>query len=261
MSETELRAAAVEELQSLLLATPGIEKFVAGVAAGAAAHIAPRTHVGITLRRTGHAACVGYDDPRAARCDEAEYLAGEGPCLTAMDEGELVLVRDVEGEDRFPSWRGAVAEQGFRSGAGVPAAVAEGVDVAVDLYSEQPDAWSPEALDRAAVYADEVARALRLCLRTAERAQINDDLRAALASRAIVDQARGIVMARHRCSAEEASEILLAAAHEQGLPLTDVATALVAGVSGRAPAEPKGFRDAPPAQGGGGAATATPPTG
>ena len=234
------RAQAVVELQGLLLATDALEELVDAIAQAAGERLGAA--VTVTLQRAGRARSAGSNDDRAHACDEVEYRADEGPCLTAMETGTVQRVRDVRGDDRWPAWREAALAHGFRSSAGVPARVREGVDVSLNLYADSVDAFDDGALAQAQVYADEVARAITLSLRWAEQAEINADLRAALASRAVIDQALGVVMAQNRCSAQEAFRVLKDASQRRNLKLRDVATALVASVSGAPPDAPKDFR-------------------
>jgi hypothetical protein len=62
-------------------------------------------------------------------------------------------------------------------------------------------------------FADEASRALALALavRIAERTAMSEHLQTALASRAVIDQALGIIMGQNRCTADNAFEELIAA--------------------------------------------------
>ena len=73
---------------------------------------------------------------------------------------------------------------------------------------------------------------MTLCLRAADQVELNADLRAALVSRAVIDQAIGVVMAENRCSPEEAMAILRSAAGHRKVKLRVVAGTIVAGVTG-----------------------------
>jgi hypothetical protein len=240
-SEYAAGVSALSELHSLLLDTPGVEQFVDGVAAAAARHVGPATSATITLRRDGRPTLAGASDPAAARCDEVEYAADDGPCLLAIDTGRTVHVPDVAAEGRWPSWRSATLQHGFGSAAAFPRAVRPGVAIALNLYARTPHAWTGPAMDVADMYADEVARAVTLCLRSADQAQANADLRAALASRAVIDQAVGIVMAQNRCTAADAMAILRSASHHRKVKLREVAGAVVEGVTGAAPRDEDTF--------------------
>lgn len=229
------RAAAMTELQALLLSTPAVDEFVEGVARAAAHHIGAATSATITLRRDRRPTLVAASDPRAAQCDEVEYAADDGPCLTAIELGRLVHVRDVSEETRWPQWRAAAAENAYGSAAALPRAVRPGVHIALNLYAAAPHAWDAAAMTVAEMYADEIARAVELFLRSADQAEMNADLRAALESRAVIDQAIGVVMAENRCSASEAMEILRSAARHRKVKLREVAASVIESVTGRPP--------------------------
>ncbi|MFS0702347.1 GAF and ANTAR domain-containing protein [Cellulomonas sp. 179-A 4D5 NHS] len=236
MDRTVERAHAITELHTLLLEAAGVEEFVEGVAQAAAARIRPDAHVAIMLKRQGRPTGVASSDERAAQCDEVEFAANEGPCLTSAETGERIVIQELErGDERWPAWADAARQVGFRSAAAIPRSVREGVDIAINLYSEDPGVWDDDALATAEMYADEVARTLRLCLRSADQAEINEDLKAALASRAVIDQAMGVIMAENRCSSEEAFRILRSASQNRNLKLRDVAASLIENVTGVAP--------------------------
>jgi len=57
--------------------------------------------------------------------------------------------------------------------------------------------------------------------------QENDQLRSALTSRATIDQAKGILMAEHGCSPEDAFGRLVKMSQDANVPLRDVARAIV----------------------------------
>lgn len=242
-TDDTLRTTAITELQSILVETQGVEDFLERVTVRMARHVAPATHASITLRRPGDVRTVASSDARAAVCDTVEYEAGSGPCLAAIHDQQTYVVPDVTAETRWPEWAAAARAAGFMSGAAVPVEVRPGVAMALNLYSERKDAWSGASLNRATVLAHEVARTLTISLRATEQAEINADLRAALASRATIDQAMGVIMAENRCSAEEAFQILRSASQHRNVKLRDVAAAVIEGITGFAPGTPKEFRE------------------
>lgn len=247
MDRTVERAHAITELHTLLLEAAGVEEFVEGVAQAAAAHIRPDAHVAIMLKRQGRPVGVAASDERAAQCDEVEFAADEGPCLTSAETGERIVIQELDGDERWPAWAAAARQAGFRSAAAIPRQVREGVHIAINLYSEQPGVWDDDALSTAEMYADEVARTLRLCLRSADQAEINEDLKTALASRAVIDQAMGVIMAENRCSSEEAFRILRSASQNRNLKLRDIAATLIENITGVAPQPGTAFAERRPA--------------
>jgi hypothetical protein len=228
-----LRATAITELQSVLLEAPGLHEFVERVVKVAAEQIGRGTAATITLLRNGDLTAVAGSDPRSERCDEVEYSHRDGPCLEAIERQTTVVSEDLSAEWRWPAWRAAATESGFRSVAAVPRRVLDRMDIALNLYGERTNAWDAEALASADVYADEIARALTLALRTSDLRTTNDDLKSALASRAVIDQAIGVIMAQNRCSADDAFGILRSASQHRNIKLRDLAKTIVEGITGR----------------------------
>lgn len=242
MDETA-RAAAMTELQALLLTTPGVDDFVEGVAQAAARHVGAATAATITLRRDRRPTLMAASDPRAATCDEVEYANDDGPCLAAIELGRLVHVPDVSAETRWPAWRAAALDHGYGSGAALPRAVRPGVQIALNLYADAPHAWDGAAMAVAEMYADEIARTVELFLRTSDQAEMNADLRAALVSRAVIDQAIGVIMAENRCTSQEAMGILRAAARHRKTKLRVLASSVVESVTGSPPQDLGSFQE------------------
>ena len=220
------------ELGSILLETASIEAYLEDFAARAADHIGPGTQCGITLRHRGHDTRAASSDPRAARCDEVEVLAGAGPCITALDEQRTVTPAEVWHDARWTQWREAAVREGFRSAAAMPAGAGPGAGIALNVYFEDDDPADTERLVRAAMFAEQIARVMALCIRIAEQTTINDDLAAAMASRSVIDQAIGIIMAQNRCSADDAFAILRRASSHRNIKLREVAASVVLAVTG-----------------------------
>jgi ANTAR domain len=78
------------------------------------------------------------------------------------------------------------------------------------------------------------------CELDAER-KLTTQLRAALASRSVIDQAIGIIMAEQRCTAQQAFEILRIASQNRNAKLRHVAADVITNLTGRPP-QPPPFR-------------------
>jgi AmiR/NasT family two-component response regulator len=66
---------------------------------------------------------------------------------------------------------------------------------------------------------------------------MSDHLQTALVSRAVIDQALGIIMGQNRCSADEAFDVLRRTSQNRNIKLRDIAADMVTAVSGRPPAD------------------------
>ncbi|MFD5802065.1 ANTAR domain-containing protein [Streptomyces sp. NPDC127020] len=71
-----------------------------------------------------------------------------------------------------------------------------------------------------------------------------DQLRRAIASRPVIDQARGVLMALHACTSDEAWDILREASQLSNTKLRDVAAAVTAGTENDGPPPPPAVRAA-----------------
>ncbi|WP_199421767.1 GAF domain-containing protein [Actinotalea solisilvae] len=130
-------------------------------ARGAAARLGPSTFCSITLRYHGELGFVASSDERAKQCDMVEVRAGEGPCVEAMRTLQGVLVPDLHPDPRWPVWRQAALDAGFRSAAALPAVADDVTTVAINLYSDVLDPWAHEPLLAMDAYIQEIAEAIR----------------------------------------------------------------------------------------------------
>ncbi|WP_324789807.1 ANTAR domain-containing protein [Streptomyces sp. H51] len=103
-----------------------------------------------------------------------------------------------------------------------------------------PPAASPPAASPPAASAVALERAERLDQLREEVGQ----LRHAIASRPVIDQARGVLMATHSCTAQEAWDILREASQLSNTKLRAVAAAVTAGAEGDGPPPPPALRRA-----------------
>jgi GAF domain-containing protein len=226
------------ELTALLLATDTFETYVQQVVELAAARVQPGSSCGLTLRRDGRTSTVASSDQLASQVDELQYAAGTGPCLQAMDTQQVVLVTDLGTEDRWGDYRLHAISQGVRSSLSVPIpGTVTGAAGALNLYSRFPGAFTTDHVDRAQRFADHATGALQLATRLAEQTTLNRNLQAAMATRSVIDQAIGVVMAQNRCSADTAFGILRRASQNRNIKLWHVATDIITAVSGT-PATP-----------------------
>lgn len=227
-------AASVTELQNLLLATSGVADFLNEVAVLAARTVAPDLSCGITLQPDERPVTVGSSDVRAAQVDELQYEVDDGPCLRAMTGEKQVIIADTLGPERWGGFSARAAANGIRSTLSLPL-TASGITGALNLYAPVPDAFGEAEIQRAEIFAASASAALALSSRQASAAALTSQLREALASRAVIDQAIGVIMAQERCSSDKAFTILRNASQNRNTKLRDIAHQIVTSVSGQPP--------------------------
>jgi transcriptional regulator with GAF, ATPase, and Fis domain len=234
-------SSAVAELQQLLLATEDITGFLDELTALTVKVLPGELSCGITLRRDRGATTVASSDHRASQVDEIQYGHHEGPCLRALATGQVVVVDDLAQDDRWGGYRVPALGHGVRSSLSLPLRVHDTTIGALNIYATRPRAFGPAEQLVAGRFADEASRALALAVRLAEHGEMSAHLQAALASRAVIDQAVGIIVGQNRCTTDEAFEVLRSISNNRNVKLRDVATHMVASVSGQPPTDTPRF--------------------
>lgn len=163
----------------------------------------------------------------ASEVDESQYEVDSGPCLEAVFSGQVVLVNDMATETRWPRYLPRAAAAGVRSSLSLPMPV-DGTHVgAFNAYSRSPRAFNEHAVEigqELAAYTSIVLGNAGLYFTAATRA---DQLVEAMRSRAVIEQAKGILMGARRCSAEEAFDLLVRLSQQTHRKLRDVARVVV----------------------------------
>jgi GAF domain-containing protein len=185
---------------------------------------------------------VSSSDGLAARLDEVQYGQDEGPCLHTLRTGEVTVVDDLAHEDRWRSYVAHALGHGARSSLSLPLTVNGGTRGALNIYARVPGAFGTTERQRAEIFARQASAALTVVTRQAEQTQLTEQLRAALATRAVIDQALGILMAQQHCRHDEAFAILRGTSQHQNRKLRDVAAEIVESVTGE-PTTPPRFND------------------
>ncbi|WP_250444053.1 GAF and ANTAR domain-containing protein [Actinotalea sp. C106] len=227
------------DLQDLALDTADVQEFLDRLVLLTAEALNGRVSAGITLARERREVTVATSDDRTSRYDELQYGLNEGPCLTALRAGTEVLVVDLASEGRFPAYRAHVLPLGLRSCLAVPLGGHDRATGALNMYSEEPGTFDAATIAVARRFAGEAARALRLAVRLAQQAELTEQLETALRSRAVIDQAIGVIMAQSRCGPEAAFEVLRTASQHRNAKLRDLAAEIVTAVA-LVPASPEG---------------------
>jgi GAF domain-containing protein len=155
----------------------------------------------------------------AGHLHSVQFAAGRGPSLDAAQQQGPVLVDDLGGEDRWPEFTACAVEHGVRTVLSVPLFVDANVLGALSFYAGEPGCFCSDDEGVAWLLASQVSMTL-----AALRARGNFD--AALASRDMIGQAKGILMERFKIGDAEAFQILVAVSQRKHLKLRDVADQL-----------------------------------
>ena len=227
------RLTAVHELHELLLATDDFAGFLQQLADLATRTGSSRTSCGVTVRMDEHPLTVASSDDLATRVDEVQYASGVGPCLQSMDTGEVIDVPSFVDEDRWDEFRMAAIANGLQSSLSTPILVGSQPVGAINLYSQAPGSFSEQDRRSATMFAAQASGCLAVAHRMARHVELTTHLQAALASRSVIDQAIGIMMAQNKCHSDAAFDVLRRASQHRNVKLRQVAADIVTAVGGR----------------------------
>jgi GAF domain-containing protein len=181
----------------------------------------------ITLIRGEKPFTAAYDGQMALDADELQYEHGYGPCVDAGRAGQIFLVDDMRTEQRWPDYAQRVAAHGVLGSLSVPLPFQGATIGALNAYASRPKAFGEHDL----VLAEEVAAWIAVAVGNAEAAaRTSDDLnllRTTMMSRTVIDEAKGILMERHKVNEDQAFTMLIHASQRTNTKLRDVAAELV----------------------------------
>jgi GAF domain-containing protein len=231
-------AASIMEMQALLLGTQTIEEFLGELAGLAILAVGKELSCGITLQPNGRPLTVASTDALAAQVDEVQYGLDQGPCLHAMRTGTLVYIQDLTSDQRWAAYAATALQHGIRSSLSLPLSTGSGTVGAFNLYSRVAGSFGEAATRRAERFAYSASGALAIAVRFADHVALTDQLRASLASRAVIDQATGVLMGQRRITSAAAFEILRTASQNRNIKLQAIAAQIVEGAGAQPPQLP-----------------------
>lgn len=156
----------------------------------------------------------------ASSVDALQQELGEGPCLDAVYDQESVCVSDTATDQRWPTFAVRAREAGAASLLALQLFVDGDSLGALNLYGRRPGAFDEESEHVGSLFAAHAAIAYSAARRESE-------LRRAVSTRELIGQAQGILMERHRITADQAFAMLVAASQQVNVKLREVADALV----------------------------------
>jgi len=180
----------------------------------------------ITMLERGEPRTPAASDEISLLLDEVQYRTGDGPCLAAIRH-RGAEVTSVGSEQRWPDFIVAARQRGVTAVLSTPLCADEHVLGALNMYSRSVDTFDEAAITDAALFADQLGVAVARATYLHEQHALASHLQRALETRAVIDQAKGILMAQERCSPDEAFDILRRASQRENRKLHAIALELV----------------------------------
>jgi ANTAR domain/GAF domain len=183
----------------------------------------------VSARHGSDLATIAATDQRFIALDDAQYETGEGPCLAVLDDHEPIPLDDVgENADRWEHFSRTAAHLRVHSSLSMHLPVDSGdLAASLNLYSKQRLDLGDEQMNAAVPFAEQLAAAIISVEAHRSTATLARDLAEAMRSRAVIEQAKGILMADNRIDQDQAFERLAQLSSHANMKLHDIACRLV----------------------------------
>jgi GAF domain-containing protein len=178
---------------------------------------------GISLVIEGEPTTTAVSDRLAVEVDLVQYQTGEGPCLAAMHDSNVIRIDVLARDQRFSRFAPGALALDINSVLSIPLSAHGTVVGALNLYSRRSNAFddhAAEGLEPIADYAGEVISTSPLYAYSLEMV---DGLMETLESRALIAQATGVMIANEHLTSEQALDRLRDLAMESGQSMRTVA--------------------------------------
>jgi hypothetical protein len=188
----------------------------------------------VLVWRDGEIATEASSHPDATWLTHQQLESGRGPLLAALTDRTAVYCADTLTEARWPEYGTAAVRLGVRCS--VTLCGGDQVTVALALLAARPRAIAAEQMQMAELLAGFSAALVGAVSDYRDSQRTTVQLRDAADGRAVVDQAKGILMHALNCSAEEALARIRDVSQRSNLRATEVAARIIDAHGGQAAA-------------------------
>ncbi|HEX4905286.1 MAG TPA: GAF and ANTAR domain-containing protein [Acidimicrobiales bacterium] len=226
-AEQEIPVAAIAALSTLLLESATLDDTMRHVCETVVQQLEGAAEASVTLVRSGKPFTYGATSTLPLAADERQYAAGRGPCLDAALGNQTVIVVDASTDDRWPEVLAGMVAEGICSSMSIPLPVQGEAIGALNIYASSPDAFTPAMLAVGQRLASFAAVVVANAVAFANVSDAARNMQTAMESRAAIEQAKGIIMARAGCDADTAFGLMVQQSQYENRKLRDIAAELV----------------------------------
>lgn len=166
-------------------------------------------------------------DARVEEIDRGQYESGEGPCLDAFRTGVVHSVASTTTSSDYPAFCALARKHGIGSVLSLPLRAGSEVAGALNVYARREGAFGEAEQEAGELLASHAAFVLINSRAYWDARTLSDNLAQAMASRAEIEQAKGIIMGSTGVSADAAFELLKQQSQHLNRKLRDVAIDIV----------------------------------
>ena len=181
-------------------------------------------HASLLVKRDGRYVTVGASDRIAQQIDDIERLAGDGPCVDAIEEETPQIESDLTNPTQWPNLAARmVAETPVRGAMGFRILVDRRKTGALNLFSDTAGVFDTESAGQAIVLASFASVAIN----SVAQGENVSALRRGLLSNREIGKAVGMVMMLHNVDEQEAFDVLRRYSQDLNIKLADVARSVI----------------------------------
>ena len=182
----------------------------------------------VTIIQRGKPTTVASTNDIAVAIDEVQYAADSGPCLTAARNEQKIRIDEISADSRWPEFRQRAIELDIKSSLSIPLhlAVADHVG-GLNIYGAVESAFTEDDELVVEAFATQASIVVTNTLVYWSTLALSSHLTAAMESRAAIEQAKGMLMARHGVSADEAFDLLRRRSQAENRKLRQIAQEMV----------------------------------
>jgi GAF domain-containing protein len=184
--------------------------------------------VSVSVLRGDAGETVAASNGRVWNIDQDQYAAGDGPCLEAARTGQAVRTGVAEAERRWPDFASSARAAGVESYLCCPLVIDKDFAGSLNLYSEQPHGFADFDVALLLLYVTAATAAIANARRYARARELAQQLGQALDSRAVIDQAIGVLMTQTGMTADQAFAELSRRSQRANVKVREIAARLVA---------------------------------
>ena len=175
----------------------------------------------------GELRLVASSEERMRLLELFEIQSAQGPCLDAFGSGQAVQASGADSHARWPVFAPRASEAGFHALCAVPMRTHADIIGALNLFrgSDQPFSDADLGIARAMAQVATIALIQERAIQ--ERSMLAEQLQAALRSRVVIEQAKGMLAEHLSMTVDEAFQLLNKYARDHNRRLTEVARDVV----------------------------------
>ena len=227
----EALAALTTDIGGVLESMEEVSEYLERVVHAVRRHVDGCDEVGVTILSADRPHTAAYTTVQTLEIDAVQYALDEGPCLDAArhrreDRVDDVLVSDA----RWPHFAQECREEGLRSLFALPLLSGEECVGAINLYGWAPRAFADFDASLVRVAASRCADAVVAVSALDGVRRLAGQLEQAMASRAVIEQAKGVIMAMRGVPEHEAFEVLRKSSQDRNVKVRVLAQQIVSGV-------------------------------